>query len=85
MGATGSPVWQALVTETAPAETRGSVLALMGTLIGLLTVPAPILSGYLYENASPRLPFIASFISVILGWLVFSLWARESGRAIREV
>ena len=84
MGATGGPVWQALVTEIAPAETRGSILGLMGTLIGFLTTPAPILGGYLYENASPRLPFIASFISGILGCLVFSLWVREPERATRE-
>ena len=84
MGATGGPVWQALVTEIAPAETRGSILGLMGTLIGFLTTPAPILGGYLYENASPRLPFIASFISGILGCLVFSLWVREPERTTRE-
>ncbi len=84
MGAAGGPVWQALVTEIAPAETRGSILGLMGTLIGFLTAPAPILGGYLYENASPRLPFIASFISGILGCLVFSLWVREPDRATRR-
>ena len=84
MGGTGGPVWQALVTEVAPAEARGSILGLMGTLTGFLTAPAPILGGYLYENASPRLPFIASFISGILGCLVFSLWVREPERATRE-
>jgi MFS family permease len=84
MGGTGGPVWQALVTEVAPAETRGSILGLMGTLIGFLTTLAPILGGYLYENASPRHPFIASFISGILGCLVFSLWVREPERASHE-
>ena len=80
MGGTGGPVWQALVTEVAPAEARGSILGLMGTLTGFLTVPAPILSGYLYENTSPKHPFIASFILGILGCLIFSLWVQEPQR-----
>jgi MFS family permease len=80
MGGRGGPVWEALVTEVAPAEIRGSILGLMGTLIGLLTTPAPIFGGYLYENASPQLPFIASFISGFFGCLIFSLWVREPVR-----
>ena len=74
----------ALVTEIEPAETRGSILDLMGTLIGFLTVPAEDGGGDLYENSSPRLPFITSFISGILGCLVLSLWVREPERTTRE-
>lgn len=77
MGSTGGPVWQALVTEIAPIETRGSVLGLMGTLTGFLTTPAPLVGGYLYENVSPRHPFVASFILGVLGCLLFILLVKE--------
>lgn len=80
MGSMGGPVWQALVTEVAPVETRGSILGLMGTLTGLVTTPAPVIGGYLYDVFSPQSPFIISFIVGVLGCLIFLLWVREPER-----
>ena len=77
MGSTGGPVWQALVTGVAPIEMRGSILGLMGTLTGFLTTPAPLIGGYLYENVSPRHPFIASFILGVFGCILFTLFIKE--------
>jgi MFS family permease len=82
-GSVGGPVWQALVTENAPVEMRGSVLGLMGTLTGLFSAPAPIVGGYLYDNVSPQLPFLASFFIGIIGCLIFTLWVKEP-RALRH-
>jgi MFS family permease len=77
MGSTGGPVWQALVTGIAPIETRGSILGLMGSLTGFLTTPAPLIGGYLYENVSPRHPFIASFVLGVLGCMLFILFIKD--------
>ena len=77
MGSVGGPVWQTLVTEVAPVDTRGSVLGLMGTVTGLVTTPAPILGGYLYDVFSPRSPFILSFVVGVLGSVIFLLWVKE--------
>lgn len=77
MGSVGGPVWQALVTEIAPLHIRGSVLGLMGTITGILTTPAPILGGYIYDNISPQTMFLTSFIIGIIGCLIFALWVKE--------
>jgi MFS family permease len=80
MGSVGGPVWQTLVTEVAPVETRGSILGLMGTVTGLITTPAPVLGGYLYDVLSPQAPFILSFFVGIIGCFVFFLWVKEPER-----
>lgn len=77
MGSVGGPVWQTLVTEMAPLETRGGILGLMGTVTGLLTSPAPVLGGYLYDVFSPKTPFILSFILGIIGCIIFLVWVKE--------
>lgn len=77
MGSVGGPVWQALVTEVAPFETRGSILGLMSTFTGFLSLPAPVLGGYLYENVSSGVMFIVSFVLGVLGCLIFTLWVKE--------
>ena len=81
MGSVGGPVWQALATEVVPAELRGSVLGLMGTLTGFLSTPAPLIGGYLYENVSPQSPFYVSFFLGILGCLVFTVFVAEPERS----
>ncbi|MCW4051315.1 MAG: MFS transporter [Candidatus Bathyarchaeota archaeon] len=85
MGSAAGPVWQALVTEVAPVESRGSIIGLMGTLTGFLTTPAPIVGGYLYEHLSPQLPFQVSFVLGVLGSLIFAIWIREPERAFNDV
>jgi MFS family permease len=80
MGSMGGPVWNALVNEVAPADYRGSVLGMMGTMTGLIVTPAPMLGGYLYENFSPQTPFYASLALGITGCLIFTLFVKESPR-----
>lgn len=82
MGSVGGPVWQALVTGIAPMDSRGSILGLMGTITGLVTTPAPILGGYLYETFSPQAPFLLSFVLGLIGCLVFLVWVKEPERVI---
>jgi MFS family permease len=82
MGSVGGPVWQALVTGVAPIDTRGSILGLMGTFTGLITTPAPVLGGYIYETVSPQAPFLISFVLGIIGCLVFMVWVKEPDKII---
>ncbi len=80
MGSVGGPVWQTLVTEVAPVEARGSILGLMATVTGLITTPAPVLGGYLYDVYSPQTPFMLSFIVGIIGCAIFLFWVKEPER-----
>ena len=82
MGSVGGSVWQALVTGIAPVDSRGSILGLMGTVTGLVTTPAPVLGGYLYERFSPQAPFLLSFILGLVGCFVFLVWVKEPERVI---
>lgn len=85
MGSMGGPVWQALVTGLAPIDSRGSILGLMGTITGLVTTPAPVIGGYLYEAFSPQAPFLLSFVLGLIGCLLFLVWVKEPERVIDEV
>jgi MFS family permease len=80
MGSVGGAVWQALVTGIAPVDSRGSILGLMATITGLVTTPAPVLGGYLYETFSPQTPFFLSFILALIGCFVFLVWVKEPER-----
>lgn len=80
MGSMGGASWQALVTGIAPVDSRGSILGLMGTITGLVTTPAPVLGGYLYEKFSPQAPFFLSFVLALIGCLVFLVWVKEPDR-----
>ena len=84
MSSVGGPVWQALVTEVTPMKLRGSILGLMGTLIGFLCTPAPMVGGFLYESVSPQSPFYVSLVLGSLGCLIFALFVREPRRAQRS-
>ena len=77
MGSQSGPVWQALITEVAPPHLRGSVLGLVGTVTGLLSTPAPLVGGYLYENFSPQSPFFASFLLGMMGLIIFTVFVKE--------
>ena len=84
MGSMGGASWQALVTGIAPVDSRGSILGLMGTITGLVTAPAPVIGGYLYETFSPQAPFFLSFALALLGCLVFLVWVKEPERVVDE-
>jgi len=77
MGSVGGPVWQALLTDVAPAELRGSIIGLMGTFTGFLCTPAPWVGGLLYEHVSPQSPFFVSFALGIAGCAIFALFVKE--------
>ena len=81
MGSVGGPIWQALVTEVTPAELRGSILGLMGTLTGFLCTPAPLIGGFLYENTGPQSPFYVSFVLGMLGSAIFTVFVKEPERS----
>ena len=77
MGIMGGPAWQALVADIIPADRRGRVMGLMGTLVGLLSLPASWVGGYLYDNVSPQAPFYASFVLGVTATIIFILLVSE--------
>jgi MFS family permease len=52
-GGMGGPSWQALIADIVPQKDRGKVMGFMGTLTGIINIPAPILGAYLWESTGP--------------------------------
>ena len=77
MGIMGGPAWQALVDDIIPADRRGRIMGLMGTLVGLLSLPATWVGGYLYDFVNPTAPFYASFGLGIIATVIFILFVHE--------
>ena len=71
------PAYQSLLSKALPKKLRGTGFGLMQSSLGLFSLPAPLVGGYLYENVSPRFPFIitawVSLVTVIPAWLKFKL------------
>lgn len=70
-----TPAYQSLISKAVPANLRGVAFGLFSTSLGLVSLPAPAIGGYLWENVSPQFPFlltaIASMLSAIPVWLKF--------------
>jgi MFS family permease len=70
----GGPIWEALVADVCPTEERARLMGLMGTIISMISIPASWVGGYLYDNSSPRTPFITSFVMNAVGTLILFLF-----------
>jgi MFS family permease len=72
-----SPAYQSLISKAVPARLRGTAFGLFSTSLGLVSLPAPLIGGWLWENVSPQFPFAitaaVSLLSVIPVWLKFKL------------
>jgi len=54
-GGMGGPSWQALIADIVPSRDRGKVMGLMGTMTGLINLPAPIIGAYIWESLGPNM------------------------------
>ncbi|MBG0770756.1 MAG: MFS transporter, partial [Anaerolineaceae bacterium] len=71
------PAYQSLLSKALPKKLRGTGFGLIQSSLGLFSLPAPYIGGYLYQNISPILPFRitawVSLLAVIPAWLKFKL------------
>jgi MFS family permease len=72
-----NPAYQSLISKAVPQRLRGVAFGLFSTSLGLVSLPGPLIGGYLWENVSPQFPFIltaaASLLSIIPVWLKFKV------------
>ncbi|HSQ27876.1 MAG TPA: MFS transporter [Anaerolineales bacterium] len=72
-----TPAYQSLISKAVPKHLRGVAFGLFSTSLGLVSLPAPMIGGYLWENVSPQFPFLltafASLVSIIPVWLKFKV------------
>ena len=71
------PAYQSLLSKVLPKKLRGTGFGLIQSSLGLFSLPAPYLGGYMYQNISPLLPFRittwVSLLAVIPAWFKFKL------------
>jgi MFS family permease len=72
-----TPAYQSLISKAVPPHLRGIAFGLLSTSLGLISLPAPLIGGYLWEHAGPRFPFLltslACMLSIIPIWFKFKL------------
>lgn len=72
-----TPAYQSLISKAVPQRLRGVAYGLLSTSLGLVSLPAPMIGGYLWENISPQFPFMLtagiSLLSIIPVWLKFKV------------
>ena len=64
-GYMGGPAWQALIADLVPSRDRAKVMGLMGTVSGIVGLPAPYLGAYLYERNPDFLLLIGSILEAL--------------------
>ncbi|MCU0489413.1 MAG: MFS transporter [Anaerolineales bacterium] len=72
-----TPAYQSLISKAVPSRLRGVAFGLFSTSLGLVSLPAPLVGGYLWENVSPRFPFMltaaASLLAILPAWFKFKV------------
>lgn len=77
-----TPAYQSLISKAVPQRLRGVAFGLFSTSLGLVSLPAPVIGGYLWEKVSPQFPFmltaLACLLSIIPVWLKFKVTAEAT-------
>ncbi|MFH2103950.1 MAG: MFS transporter [Chloroflexota bacterium] len=72
-----TPAYQSLISKAVPQRLRGVAFGLFSTSLGLVSLPAPMIGGWLWENVNPQFPFMltafAALLSIIPVWLKFKV------------
>jgi MFS family permease len=72
-----TPAYQSLISKAVPQRLRGVAYGLFSTSLGLVSLPAPMIGGYLWEKIGPQFPFmltaLISLLSIVPAWLKFKV------------
>ncbi len=71
--ATTEGVAKALIADLTPSEHRGKAYGIYNTAVGLTTLPASVLAGFLWDKINPAAPFLfgslmAGVSTILLFW-----------------
>ena len=73
----GFPATSALLADLTPREMRGRILGARTLLMNLMSIPAPLVVGILYQHVDPRIPFFTTSALSILAAVVLALLVEE--------
>jgi MFS family permease len=79
-----TPAYQSLISKAVPQHLRGVAFGLFSTSLGLVSLPAPLIGGYLWENVNPQFPFLLtaliSLACIVPVWFKFRLPPSDSSK-----
>ncbi len=71
------PAYNSLISKVVPQKIRGTAFGLFSTSLGLISLPAPWMGAWLWENVNPRFPFYVPLIGMLatlpIMWIKFKL------------
>lgn len=77
-----APAYQSLTSKAVPEKLRGTAFGLIGSSLGLFSLPAPWVGGQLWERVNPRFPFQITagvvLLSILPVWFKFKLPAKPT-------
>ncbi len=78
-----SPAYSSLMSKVVPHNMLGTFNGLFYGSIGLISLPAPMIGAWLWENYSPKLPFmitaVAALVTIPLIWFKFIVPDKPEG------
>jgi MFS family permease len=83
-----NPAYQSLISKVVPRNMLGVFQGVFYSSIGLVSLPAPYIGAYLWDNFSPKLPFqitaLVALVSVVPIWFKFKVPEKGEGDAVEE-
>jgi DHA1 family multidrug resistance protein-like MFS transporter len=84
-----NPAYQSLISKVVPKNMLGVFQGVFYSSIGLVSLPAPYIGAYLWENFNPKLPFQitagVAILSVIPIWFKFRLPKKDPAAPAIEI
>lgn len=76
--ATTEGVVKAMIADIAPPDGRGRAFGIYNTAVGLITLPASFIAGFLWDSVSPSAPFIFGGIITTIAIVLLVILIRDS-------
>jgi len=80
------PAMHSLILDTVGSKSFGRASGSVNVLASLLSIPSPAIAGWLYDNVSPKVPFIVTLIGAIaIGVLMLALLKEPKGTQSSDI
>ena len=67
-----NPAYQSLVSKAIPEKIRGTAFGFFQSSLGIISLPAPYIGAWLWENYTPQTPFqitaVGALVLAVFAW-----------------
>jgi MFS family permease len=83
------PAYSSLISKVVPERLRGTAFGLFSTSLGLISLPAPWVGAWLWEEVSPVFPFYVPLVAMVamlpVMWFKFRLAPEDEDLAAKSI